>query len=1147
MKSKQIEEYFSTIEGGVDLAYDFANKARIKGYDPSDEVEISRARNVAERVVGLISIVAPGIKNVGIIERIAELEKEYEVQDWRVAYKIAEEVAQEKFCKFKNKVEAIEVGLRIGLAYITNGVVSSPLEGFVRLELKKRKDGKEYFTLFFSGPIRSAGTTATCAFVALSDYVRKSLGYSLYDPTKEEIKRCSTEINYFHERITNLQYLPSNEELEYLTEHLPMQIDGDPSEVLDVPNYKDLSRVATNKLRNGYCLVMAECISQKGKKFWGQFSKWYKDFGMDHWNFMEEFIDLQKKKRAGGEVKKEGKGISPDYNYIKDLVAGRPILGYPLRNGGFRLRYGRSRVSGLSSMSMHPSTMHLLNNYIGTGTQLRYERPGKSSAMAACDTIEGPIVKLKNGNVLLLEDEETAKKVSKNVEEILYLGDMLVNFGEFLNRAHVLVPPGYCEEWWMQELKSKGFKSEKMIPFDQAYEISKKYDIPLHPRYTFYWASIQPKQVLSLIDWLAHAVIKEDKIIFPLIYNIEKDIIDVDPKRALELLGVPHLVINHEFVVVEDDWAKSLLCSFGSYKSNFNVDSILKKFDNTKQSLEIINLISDVKMRDKCGFYIGARMGRPEKAKLRKMIGSPHMLFPVGSEGGRFRSLQSAIEKGAVTAQFSVYLCDSCKKETIYRVCECGERTRELFFCKLCGRKEEACIHNPVIYEEKSININDYVKSARQVLSLENMPDLIKGVKGTSNKNHIPENLAKGMLRAKNDLFVNKDGTIRYDMTEMPMTAFYPREIGTKIEKLRELGYGKDINGNDLVSENQLIELKPADIVLPASEESLNEGADKVLYRIGLFIDELLNKFYKMDCYYNLKDKDDLIGHLVIGLAPHISAGIVGRIIGFSKTQCCFAHPLWHSACRRDCEGDELCVILLMDALLNFSKSFLPAHRGATQDAPLVLTSTLIASEVDEMVFDMDVVWEYPLEFYEACLNYKNPREVHIEVLGDRLGKEGQYEGMGFTHDVSDINKGVRCSAYKLLPTMEEKLNGQMNIAEKIRAVDENDVARLVIERHFIRDIRGNLRKFSMQEFRCVKCNNKFRRPPLAGVCDCGGRIIFTISEGSITKYMGFCMELAKKYDLPSYLRQTIDLTRQRIELVFGKDLEKQEGLGKWF
>ena len=103
------------------------------------------------------------------------------------------------------------------------------------------------------------------------------------------------------------------------------------------------------------------------------------------------------------EIKVEAK-LKPDFTYIKDIVAGRPVLTHPLRIGGFRLRYGRSRISGYSSMSMHPATMHLLRDYIGTGTQLRYERPGKSSAMAPCDTIEGPIVKLKDQSVVFVEN-----------------------------------------------------------------------------------------------------------------------------------------------------------------------------------------------------------------------------------------------------------------------------------------------------------------------------------------------------------------------------------------------------------------------------------------------------------------------------------------------------------------------------------------------------------------------------------------------------------------------------------------------------------------------------------------------------------------------------------------------------------------------
>src|SRR3989344_5901990 len=107
------------------------------------------------------------------------------------------------------------------------------------------------------------------------------------------------------------------------------------------------------------------------------------------------------------------------------------------------------------------------------------------------------------------------------------------------------------------------------------------------------------------------------------------------------------------------------------------------------------------------------------------------------------------------------------------------------------------------------------------------------------------------------------------------------------------------------------------------------------------------------------------------------------------------------------------------------------------------------------------------------------------------LVTEKQYEGYGFTHDTSNINLGNLCSSYKLLPTMEEKVYGQMDLAKRIRSVDEDDVARLILERHFIRDIKGNLRKFSTQQFRCVDCNEKFRRPPLQGSCiKCNGRLL---------------------------------------------------------
>ena len=80
-----------------------------------------------------------------------------------------------------------------------------------------------------------------------------------------------------------------------------------------------------------------------------------------------------------------------------------------------------------------------------------------------------------------------------------------------------------------------------------------------------------------------------------------------------------------------------------------------------------------------------------------------------------------------------------------------------------------------------------------------------------------------------------------------------------------------------------------------------------------------------------------------------------------------------------------------------------------------------------------------------------------------------------------------------------------------------------------------------MALFRCPKCNEKYRRPPLNNKCIiCKGRLMFTISEGSVIKYMGHSLNLAEKYDFSPYLKQTLELLRSNIDYIFGKEKEKQ-------
>ena len=1164
------EEYISGIVTELNKAYAVARTARSQGYDPEDIVGIPLAKNMAERVEGIVSVSIPQIMNAGIPGRIKELEAIYGKLDWRVALTISLETTNGKFCKFESQKEAIEAGIRVGIAYLTLGVVASPLEGFVGIKIKKRKDGKDYISLMYAGPIRSAGGTAGSVSVVLSDYIRKSLGYEAYDPTEKEIRRMVTELYDYHERVTNLQYLPSEKEIRFLVSNIPVQIDGDPSEEIEVSNYKDLERIETNRIRSGPCLVLGECVAQKAVKVWSQLKKWGGDFNLDHWAFLQEFVHLQKEAKAKEKFSK--KAIFPIFTYIQDLVAGRPVLGHPSSVGGFRLRYGRCRTSGYSATAINPATMIVLNKYLAIGTQLKVERPGKATAITICDSIDGPIVKLNDNSVVMIDTEQKAKQTTGSIKEIIFLGDILISYGDFFNRAHTLVPAGYCEEWWSQELEKEIIKNFGELDFDktskltgidklriekfvtdffsekpnarESISISINLGISLHPRYTYHWKTISKEELMGLVGWLGSGKIETEE------NHIKKIVLpkNESSKRTLEILGVPHGYINNEFTILEQDDAEIIHCLFGMEDPSF-YDRF--KSVETEDPLDILNSISKIKSRDKSGTFIGARMGRPEKAKVRKMDGDPHTLFPIGKEGGKMRSFQNALESGSVTAEFPTYFCGICKKETIMGVCEqCNNRTIKLNFCKICGAtKNEKCPHGKTAtYKAQKIDLNHYFNNVLKRLGMEQYPDLIKGVRGTSNKDHIPEHFAKGILRAKFDIPVNKDGTTRYDMTQLPITHFKPKEIGTSVEELNELGYSEDIDGNKLTDSGQVVELLPQDIILPKCEDAPEAGADKILYNTALFIDELLTAMYKLDKFYNFKSEKDLVGELVVALAPHTSAGIVGRIIGFSKTQAFYAHPLFHAATRRDCDGDEASVTLLMDALINFSKQFLPDTRGATQDAPLVLTSVLVPTEVDDMAFDVDVVKRYPLEFYEAALQYELPWNIKINRFANILDSNNKYSRIYYTHPVSNINAGVKCSSYKTIPSMEDKLKGQMDLADRIRAVDAADVARLVIEKHLLRDIKGNLRKFSQQQFRCSKCTEKYRRPPLTGKClACGSRLIFTVTEGAIIKYLEPAISLSDKYNLPPYLKQVLMLTKDRVEGVFGKDKDKQEGLGRWF
>ena len=270
--------------------------------------------------------------------------------------------------------------------------------------------------------------------------------------------------------------------------------------------------------------------------------------------------------------------------------------------------------------------------------------------------------------------------------------------------------------------------------------------------------------------------------------------------------------------------------------------------------------------------------------------------------------------------------------------------------------RREGKTYSPVKYPLKKM-----LKEAEKILEIQSKEPL-KGVKILMGKNKSAEPLEKGILRQKYNLYAFKDGTIRYDATNEPLTHFKPKWIMTNVDKLRKLGYSKDFYGKDLSNEDQLLEIFIQDVVLPI--DTANH-----LIQVSKYIDKELLKLYKLEPFYNASCIEDLIGHIIIGLAPHTSVGIIGRIIGYTNSQVCLASPMWHSAKRRDCDGDADSIMLLMDVFLNFSKEFLPDKIGGLMDAPLLIQPIVLPHEVQDR---LSILILLQLIHYNYMKNHSN-------------------------------------------------------------------------------------------------------------------------------------------------------------------------------
>ncbi|MFA5363934.1 MAG: DNA polymerase II large subunit [Candidatus Bathyarchaeia archaeon] len=1130
--SDEYKQYADGLEENLETIYVVARKAREKGLDPAFVPEPEVAKDLAALVEGLVG-------PAGVAESIRALAETMSREE--LTFRITEQIINGKFGLMDDR-EAAEQAVRTALAILTEGITAAPIQGIAKVEIKANNDRSNYLAIYYAGPIRSAGGTEQALTIIVGDHIRRLLKLDRYKPTEDEISRFIEEIRLFERSIARFQYHISDEELRKAIQQIPVEVTGTESDPVEVSSFRNLPRIETNNVRGGALRVVNDGIVGRAAKVLTTIDK----LGIEGWEWLGNLKEFSKKKKSG---------------FMEDVIAGRPIFSFPSRPGGFRLRYGRSRNTGLAAVGIHPATMLAVQNFLAAGTQLRLEGPGKGGIVVPVDTIEPPVVRLKNGSVVRVTLENFGS-IEKLIDKILFLGDILIGFGDFLYTNKALRPSGYTEEWWREELEATiqqkfggtikeaanavGLTEpvfEKMLKdvfnnkpnVQQALAFSSVFGVPLHPFFTFFWENLSLEEFLGLRTWL---LASETKVVDGLVQEIV-GVNDKPVKASLEKLCIQHDVVLNNLKIVGEEAHIFAFC-LGLAVPDGQVDSSCKV-------LEAIHQFTGISVRGKGVSFVGARMGRPEKAKHREMKPLVHTLFPVGLAGGSRRNLVDAAKRVSIDVEIVKRRCLKCNQTCFTLKCNnCDSETVLETVCPQCGRSLNldecpACKTSTRSYARQQVDMRALLSSACKNVGLP-MLSLFKGVKGMTNETKTPEILEKGLLRAKHGLSVFKDGTIRFDATNAPLTHFNPEEIGVSVEQIRENGYIHDCEGTPLTRSDQICELKTQDIVIPRK-------CATYFVRVANFLDELLEKVYKLPPYYNITKPSELVGKLIIGLAPHTSVGIVGRIIGFTPLNVCYAHPMWHSAKRRDCDGDEDAVMLGLDTVLNFSKVFLPSHIGGIMDAAILIIPVVNPLEVQRQAHEVDVAGKYPLLFYEKTLEQADARETSpiIDTIETRLNTPAQFEGFKYTVPVSNVNMGNPESVYKKFGKMTDKLYSQLVLAEKIAAVDADVVASKVLTTHFVRDIAGNLRAFTTQKFRCKGCNKKFRRMPLMGKCPaCNSDLILTVYRGGIEKYLPAAGNLVKKYGLLEYYTQRLDMIQEEILTLFEGKKPRQSSLASF-
>ena len=250
VKRLEIErsDYYESLDREIEEAYTIATEAKKKGLDFSESVEIPRAADLASRTEKLLE--DPYLYNdpdkrskppLKIESHLRELLHDHDRES--AAIMIAIYVTKEMHSATGDRRRAIDSGLRVGLAVLTEAVLVAPLDGIGEVRIMNNSDGSEFLSIDFCGPIRAAGGTAQALGVLIGDILRREIGVGRYIPTVPEVERVKEEFGLYR---AGLQFKPEPEETDLIVNECPVMINGEETERMECAGYKEVRNIVND-------------------------------------------------------------------------------------------------------------------------------------------------------------------------------------------------------------------------------------------------------------------------------------------------------------------------------------------------------------------------------------------------------------------------------------------------------------------------------------------------------------------------------------------------------------------------------------------------------------------------------------------------------------------------------------------------------------------------------------------------------------------------------------------------------------------------------------------------------------------------------------------------------------------------------------